>query len=452
MNRIALPTNEAEWLYVMADVPHLVKNLRSMFINNKIITLPDDVVRDNKLPCNSVTLEPLEALVKFQEDKELLLAPKLTAATLKVTHFNSMKVSTALNLFSNAVSAALHYLVERENHPRNYITTAWFLSQVNHWFDLMSSRHPIMALSRHKLESYDKATAFLSSFSTMICGCEFGFKGGWKPVQSGVALSTKSVLELSDELLDKSQFVLTSRFSQDCLENLFSSVRYKNPVPTPLEFKHALKVISIGQFLRSSSSSSYEDDDNDYLADILSQPAVPTQDEDLSEVIICDFSTRPDLSDAERSSLYYLAGYCLQSLFKRHELCDQCIASVKLPDGAITFGGVLTCLKEYRRGALFHATPSVFQLCQDVEHIIRQIEPVIKETTLQCIVDNCLQQPRISSADFINCHNLKNRLIKKYVTVRMHIICKKLQKDKSSSSSSSGMGSRSIAMRERTKF
>ena len=64
-----------------------------------------------------------------------------------------------------------------------------------------------------------------------------GERGDWKPVQSGVLTATTKVLGIQEEFLnDRYQFLLTSRLPQDCLENLFSVVRLKNPVPSPLAF------------------------------------------------------------------------------------------------------------------------------------------------------------------------------------------------------------------------
>ena len=44
---------------------------------------------------------------------------------------------------------------------------------------------------------------------------------------------------------------MTSRFTQDCLENLFSLVRAKQVVPTALQFKNNLKLICVAQFLKN---------------------------------------------------------------------------------------------------------------------------------------------------------------------------------------------------------
>jgi hypothetical protein len=41
-----------------------------------------------------------------------------------------------------------------------------------------------------------------------------------KPLQAAMKLSTTAVLELAEKLLPSQLYLLTSRLSQDCLENL----------------------------------------------------------------------------------------------------------------------------------------------------------------------------------------------------------------------------------------
>jgi hypothetical protein len=57
-------------------------------------------------------------------------------------------------------------------------------------------------------------------------------KSVWKPMQTGVILTTKSILDLQDYFLNdqKMHYFLTSRISQDCLENVFSDDHYEKCV------------------------------------------------------------------------------------------------------------------------------------------------------------------------------------------------------------------------------
>ena len=77
---------------MLADVPHIVKHLRNHIVNGQDIVLPDDVVHEFGLPCNVVSVAPLYVLVKYQANKGLKPALKLTEKHLRPSHFEKMKV------------------------------------------------------------------------------------------------------------------------------------------------------------------------------------------------------------------------------------------------------------------------------------------------------------------------------------------------------------------------
>lgn len=84
-------------------------------------------------------------------------------------------------------------------------------------------------------------------------------------------ISTKSIIDLTEYLITYKnfKFVLTSRFTQDCIENLFSQIRQKNVIPDPLQFTHNLKLISISMYMKHINNSNYDNDDREYLSDFL---------------------------------------------------------------------------------------------------------------------------------------------------------------------------------------
>ncbi|KAH7967961.1 hypothetical protein HPB52_004402 [Rhipicephalus sanguineus] len=71
-----------------------------------------------------------------------------------------------------------------------------------------------------------------------------GSTSQWKPSQAGLLISTTVVIRLQDILLSSEgyNFFLTSRLLQECLENLFSRVRLKKPVPDAYDMKCTLKL------------------------------------------------------------------------------------------------------------------------------------------------------------------------------------------------------------------
>jgi len=233
-NSFPHPCNSENNVCILADVPHLIKNVRNHIVSGQDIVLPQHIVQRFQLPSATVSVAPLNRLVKFQEHRDLKPAPRLTSKHLDISHFDKMKVSQALHVFSHSVSSALRLMVATENWEENVLTTAWFLEIMNKWFELMTSRHPVMAFSKFNGDKYDSAVSCLRTVIDLFQHVSIGKKGAWKPVQSGVLLSTFSVLELQNRFLNilNFKFLLTARLTQDCLENLFSCVRSKNAVPT----------------------------------------------------------------------------------------------------------------------------------------------------------------------------------------------------------------------------
>lgn len=96
----------------------------------------------------------------------------------------------------------------------------------------MSSRHFVLSLRDANFEDVESE---LNEFMEIIRHTKFG-DGKWKPFQRGMLLATTSVLEMSKYLLQKKfSFVLPGRLTQDCVENLFSNIRFGNPKPNALQ-------------------------------------------------------------------------------------------------------------------------------------------------------------------------------------------------------------------------
>ena len=133
----------------------------------------------------------------------------------------------------------------------------------------MASRHLGLALSKHIAEKYTDAMNFLSSVMANVRHMAVGSDGKWKPIQTGIILTTQAVLEMADELLvNANDFLLTGRLSQDCLENLFSTIRLKTPTPLSTELRNSFRVRTVSQYMKAANSS-YDTSDAEYLADYL---------------------------------------------------------------------------------------------------------------------------------------------------------------------------------------
>lgn len=452
-NKIPHPEAPGKWLYFLADVPHVFKNIKSAVIRGNTFTLSDTIVEKYHLKSKSVNVDPLNDLARFQENLDLKVAPKLTIAALKPNQFEKMKVSFATRVLSHEVSCGLKYLVDKEGRKEEYLTAAWLIEVISHWFQLMTSRHPVLALSRMDPKKYDEAVNFLRDVIQIFRTMKIGSKGDWKPIQTGVIMSTTSVLEIAEELLDNNHsFLLTSRLTQDCLENLFSLVRLRKPVPSLLDFKYALKTVSTAQFLTPPCTGSYEKDDGEFLAEFLDNKNCKSPCE--SEISI-NFINEGELnlSVAESNSLYNLIGYCVHSIKNTETTCAECLGDViASPHETPHKAADLTLLKEYKKGGLVSVSDKAYEMLHKVEVMFRKSQSVFIDN------NNNLKEPLMDEAlnltrdyDIHTCHNLKNKLLSKFIDTRLRFFCRKTNEEQNSRSMSNrnvDLSSKSVAMRK----
>ena len=99
---------------------------------------------------------------------------------------------------------------------------------------------PQLALGKRDILKFEETIDFLEEAINIISQIEVGKSRTWKPFQTGIIISTQSFIHLSKYLLDKEgfDFVLGGKFTQDCLENLFSIIRSKHVITKAVQFKN----------------------------------------------------------------------------------------------------------------------------------------------------------------------------------------------------------------------
>ena len=454
------PIQGQENIFVLADVSHLIKNLRNHFLKGQVIVLPDDMVKKFSLPSNEVSIKPLEALVNFQEVKQLKLAPRVSKASIDLGNFSKMRVSLASDLLSKSTASAIRILVDQFGFDKTYLTTAWFLEQTGHWFQLMLSRRPSIALGKKCKSKRNESTQFLEHFKDLISRMKIGGSVGWKPVQRGIVISTLSILGLQKRLLDEKgfSFVLTARFSTDAVENLFSTVRATNPVPSPIEFKRILKIITLTQFLKVNSSASYAaDNDSDFLADLSDFHKMlkkeSCEDEEFFN-LASESEKIPDLNldISEKNSLSYLSGYVISKFKRKKRLCQEFF----IDSAEESNENQLTILKEYSKGALVQCSKEAFEVFEHCEkmfqHYIKQM--LEKKNIQQLISTYILKELNSFHLKLPKCMHF-GTVIENFIHVRVILWTphqsKVLIAQQKSTITGQKNSSRSMAMREKVK-
>lgn len=276
-NCIPHPVDSNRKLFFIADAPHLLKNLKSALLNNRIIELPTTFVNIHSLSSAVVECAHLDELVDIQENLHFKLIPKIRKRDIICTTFNKMKVNKAKNIWSTDVSSAMKFYAE-ETSKNEFNTTAVFIEVISKWFTLITARTPQLALGKQagdeKEERFNNSIAFLESIIELFREIKIGHQPKFKPVQNGIMITTKSIIQLTKYLIHERGYlyVLTGRFTQDCLENVFSSMRVRHPIPNALQFKQNLKLLTISNYIKSSHASSYDEDDGEIIGAFLNKP------------------------------------------------------------------------------------------------------------------------------------------------------------------------------------
>ncbi|XP_039303296.1 uncharacterized protein LOC120357257 [Solenopsis invicta] len=259
------PVRPANRLYFIPDPVHLFKNIKHMLENNKSIRFPADICAANNLSNSLVDIQHIETLLHHENKHELKIAYKLKDTNLHCKNqYNKMKVSTASSVLNKRTETALKTYANYTS-DNSFKTTTFFINLVDRWFNIMTNRSRIFALSKSNIKMYNDVIAHLRKIQQIFRSMLIGKKGHWKPVQSGVIMAIESIIELQQYFLNEKgyKFFLTGRFTQDCLENLFSLLRFRQPIPNPLLVKQNLKVITITQVCSCSKITSYNDDEKD---------------------------------------------------------------------------------------------------------------------------------------------------------------------------------------------
>lgn len=104
---------------------------------------------------------------------------------------------------------------------------------------------------------------------------------------------------------------MLSRLSQDALENLFSTIRLKTPVPRDRELKSTFRVFVLTQFSQPSRNGSYATDDSHDPLTFLTEKKELVKESIIDDVIETSFEGVFELCQEEEDSLEYFAGMWL---------------------------------------------------------------------------------------------------------------------------------------------
>jgi len=230
-------------VYMLYDVPHIIKNIR-----NNLLTYDFHV--DGKVA--SLTLSQM---FDKEQKSSLRLAPKLTRHHFDMLPFKKMNVRLAAQLLGHSTAAALRTYTHfgRLEAP----DTADFVEKVDQLFDCLNSTS---VSAEHKwnklltLRAVDQLY-FLHEAGEWVGRRSFVNRATGKvkttlPFHQRLQQTVNGILSASSDLLQKYgvQYVWTSRFNQDAIENFFSLVRasgVNNDTRTSWEYETSVKHVAV---------------------------------------------------------------------------------------------------------------------------------------------------------------------------------------------------------------
>ena len=112
---------------------------------------------------------------------------------------------------------------------------------------------------------------------------------------------------------------------QDLVENSFSLIRYRQVIPTALQFSYNLKLICIAQYIKVLKGSK-EINDGEFVPGFLD--LLKNVKKCQSKILLLkDLDINPqNLSNAELNCLYNAAGYIISKLIKSNSVCEVCLS------------------------------------------------------------------------------------------------------------------------------
>ena len=455
---------------VAADYSHLLKNLRMAFIKSGWtgITLPDWLVEEEGLTSDHATINILKDLLDFQEEQELLMAPGLNYSTVNPTHFNKMRVYPAKAVFSGRVAASIrvmarsgHFLDTQVCDHMNDVatTTAWFLDFIRKLHTILGARDEKRSLSFFNMEKYHETRDFLKRALRIIQALDIG--GRWKPVQTGYTLLLTTTLELSDEFLREGhRYFRPACLSTDPGENVFSSVRFRDPVPDCQRFVNCLKLVSTGQFLAKKRGSSYESDQCTFLTSVLDWMGAmkkSREEEEGEDIVVLqsllDLDECAELDEFQKLVFYILAGFVLRSLKNVCTTCDKCFSDlVRDPSDQEDVPDLLAVESDFTGDALVYPSKIAYEMLVGFERLFRGMESSgeilaenlsVKQAVLRQLKPHC------EKFSLKSCHGIQEKLLNRFVFIRLQIQAsrKRRQYSKEQVSTEKALGSKSMYMR-----
>ncbi|XP_063986279.1 uncharacterized protein LOC135167229 isoform X2 [Diachasmimorpha longicaudata] len=247
------PLDDNRKVFVFSDTPHLFKCIRNRWEKVKVLQRDPG---DSLIDWNHVKFLH-ERDQESSRRGQLKLVPKLTANHFHLNNSSKMRVSLAVQIFSNSVYRGLNALKDIPE-LKDSQATAEFCKWLNDLFDALNRKHIMNAVTPTGLDwkliqsSLDKLNIWEQNVQEKKISRDSFLT---QQTADGLRVTLMSMLHMVKYLVEKYgfPFVFTGRVNQDALEKFFGSVRQaggSNDHPSTPTFLQIYKILSTFSVLK----------------------------------------------------------------------------------------------------------------------------------------------------------------------------------------------------------
>lgn len=410
-------------IFVIPDICHLLKNLKSSVLSQPVF-LPSDYVEKHNLGDfnvvrGSYVIELWNHEVSNNMEKRLL--HHLRREDVYPSNFDKMNVGAAVRFFSPKTASALQTATKMGILPPGAVATAQFILTMYEWFTIVSSQLRKTSITARNCDvKYIFLNSIIDLFKNIV------FTKGWKPLNYGIVIATTSFCDVAEFLFHSEfEFVLGHRFTQDATENIISQIRNKEgKMPSALKAMRAIKSISVSQFVSKVKNSCYLSESDEFLLDFCKNKkktnvyeTIPSNindvlNFDIQTFSISDFAETIDTYDT--NSIFYVAGSTTLAVGKK--VCSDCVAflyednlpNIEFVQKAKTFTDVAN------KGGLKYPCFETFLLVLHCEMYYTAFREYLHKNSNVYLIKSIIEFIEI---DFPTCCSIKEKIVYHYFNV-----------------------------------
>lgn len=126
-------------------------------------------------------------------------------------------------------------------------------------------------------------------------------------------------------------------------------------------------------------------------------------------------------SKIELNKIYHIAGYLIANINKRERVCQTCISATGSKNSNNNFYSALTRLRSKHASALFYVHPITFNFFLQMTKIFMTYYPHLRSKTNINMKQLFVQRCNEIAFSLPTCHNLKEKIIRRYISFRLKI-------------------------------